>query len=139
MAEAAFLSPEVYLALLTAFAVPVVSGIVAYTKRQGAIDTKTASSETVVEALTAEMSELKAESKELRHEIQNLITAISNIEALRERTARIEMRIDRDLIGVARFEDALTFIRNIAAKLGSVEERVNRYHNDVERKGKGAV
>lgn len=129
MAEAAFLSPTVYLALITAFAVPVVSAIVAYTKRQGAIDTKSASADTLVGALTVEMTELKTEGKELRREIQNLISAISNIEALRERTARLETRIDKDLIGVARFEDALTFVRNLAGKISSLEERMNRYHN----------
>lgn len=138
-----FLSPEIYAALLVAFAVPVIMTIVGYLKRQGAVDTKTTVTNVNLGGLGKDVTDLKDELKEFGKQLQMLATASRDIESIKERMGRIETRLDKDLIGMPRFEDALRVIHDLGLRISNLEDKVssdiiNRRRDTYERRG-GAI
>jgi hypothetical protein len=133
-----FLSPEIYAALLVAFAVPVIMTVVGYLKRQGAVDTKTTVTNVNLGGLGKDVIDLKDELRDFGRELQKVREAMRDIEANKERIGRIELRLDKDLIGISRFEDSLRIIHETSSRVSNLEDKVSSDIID-RRKGKGAI
>jgi hypothetical protein len=90
------MSVEVYLVLLTAFAVPIVMAVVGYFKREGAVDTKTALADLNLISLQKDLGDLKSDVKELvkaSNEMYGFKTRLENV----EQSTRMIARLDKDM------------------------------------------
>jgi hypothetical protein len=133
-----FLSPEIYAALLVAFAVPVVMTVVGYLKRQGAVDTKTTVTNVNLGGLGKDVTDLKDELRDFGKELQKVRETMHDIEANKERIGRIEIRLDKDLIGMSRFEDALRIVHDHSVRMSNLEDKISSDMID-RRKGRGPI
>jgi hypothetical protein len=108
---------EIYLVLITAFAVPSIMAFVSYIKRGSTTETKEAIADMVIKSIQREIEELKNDLKGLVKSFNEVIGYKDRIMSMEERL-RIIDTLDRDLV-------------SIKLRLSNIEEKVKSIHNTV--------